>query len=118
MACRKFSLLQGYASSVELRGTDGSGQVAIFSDDIMEGGSQDALRHKSDGKRALDETTSLWSLPQVKFNCPWNREKGSNTRTLKHYMSIVVQGKVWYVLEGDNPPDVLSKNNCFETVFY
>ncbi|KAH6645065.1 hypothetical protein BKA67DRAFT_542050 [Truncatella angustata] len=98
------SLQQGCDCAAEIASTDGSNVSNGFSNEILQGAPEAAIRRKPNGEVALDTTVGNWN-------------GGPNQATIDYLTNTLGQGKV-YILGGTGVPDVASKNNCLAVTFY
>jgi hypothetical protein len=98
------SLQQGCDGAATIASTDGSNVINGFTDDIVSGAPQEAIRNKPNGERATDTTVGNWN-------------GGPNQATIDYLNRVVGQEKA-YILGGSGTPDVASNNQRLAVVMY
>lgn len=98
------SLQQGCDGAATIASTDGSNVLNGFTNDVVTGAPEAAIRKKSNGERATDTTVGNWM-------------GGPNKATIDYLNKVVGQRKA-YILGGSGTPDVASKNNRLAVVMY
>ena len=98
------SLEQGCDGAATISATDGSGRSNGFTNDILSGAPDAAVRNKPDGSKALDTTVGNWN-------------GGANQAAIDWENQNVGQQKA-YIQGGTGTDDVASSNQCLAIDFY
>lgn len=98
------SLQQGCDGAATIESTDGSKVSNGFTNDVVTGAPEAAIRKKSNGERATDTTVGNWM--------------GGPNRAAIDYLNKVVGQRKAYIVGGTGVPDVASKNNCLAVMMY
>jgi hypothetical protein len=98
------SLQQGCDGAATIASTDGSNVINGFTEEVVSGAPEAAIRNKPNGQRALDTTVGNWN--------------GGPNQAAIDYLNNVVRQERAYILGGSGTPDVASKNRRLAVVMY
>ncbi len=98
------SLEQGCDGAATIASTDGTNVSNGFTQDVVNGAPEAAIRKKVNGERAIDTTMGNWM-------------GGPNQAAIQYLQRVVGQRKA-YIVGGTGTPDVASKNNRLGVSMY
>ncbi|KAF2108436.1 hypothetical protein BDV96DRAFT_652689 [Lophiotrema nucula] len=98
------SLQQGCDGAATIASTDGSNRSNGFTEDVVSGAPDAAIRNKPNGERATDTTVGNWN--------------GGPNQAAIDYLNQIVRQERAYILGGTGVPDVASSNNRLAVVMY
>lgn len=98
------SLQQGCDGAATIASTDGSNVSNGFTNDVVTGAPEAAIRKKANGERATDTTVGNWM--------------GGPNKAAIDYLNKVVGQRKAYIVGGTGVPDVASRNNRLAVVMY
>lgn len=98
------SLQQGCDGAATIASTDGSNVSNGFTNDVVTGAPEAAIRKKANGERATDTTVGNWM--------------GGPNKAAIDYLNKVVGQRKAYIVGGTGVPDVASRNNRLAVTMY